>query len=176
MVQLTESDYKTAQQGNAKIRQEFLDAIDLEDAAEFVTEKVYQLNSEITRGYPFEGGLISNGKEEIALMTHEGLYSLAYSGRLFVNSIVSIYPEAFDNLTCREFLSCLIDHEGQHSRQFRKRTSAYEMFKEERRTSVEGTWEDDYFRSLLELPAYANQLARAEKRRLSTQTRKRLLE
>ncbi|MBP7708632.1 hypothetical protein KA107_03020, partial [Candidatus Pacearchaeota archaeon] len=112
MAQVTESDYITAQEGNAGVRQEFLDAVDLEDAEEFVS----------LLGYIHEnrtGFCFSNGKilETDMLMTCHRPYVRVFGFPLPSSrkSNIIVRDIAFGE-SLPAFLGALIDHEGHHAR------------------------------------------------------------
>ena len=156
MVQITASDYRTAQDGNAKVRQEFLNAVDLEDAREFVSEIKYTPSAFDERGITF---MAFNSKELCFLR----------SGPVIITpTFVEVHPESFGHLTHQGFLSCLIDHEGYHARQDVKKPEGIMEIDEILRSLPHHRYQkSSYFESLLELPAYANQIMRAERRGLT---------
>lgn len=156
MVQVTASDYRTAQDGNAKVRQEFLDAIDLEDAREFVSRIKYVPSVLNKKGITF----MSFSSKELCFLS---------SGPVIITpQFVEVHPESFGHLTYQGFLSCLIDHEGYHARQDVKRTWEVNEINEILTDLPHHRYQkSSYFESLLELPAYANQIMRAERRGLT---------
>jgi hypothetical protein len=156
MAQVTESDYRAAQQGDARVRQEFLDAVDLEDAREFVSEINYTSSAFNEKGITF----MSFNSKELCFLR---------SGPVIITPpFIEIHPESFDYLTCQGFLSCLIDHEGYHARQDVKKPEGIREIDEILRGLPHHRYQkSSYFESLLELPAYANQIMRAEKRELT---------
>lgn len=171
MAQVTESDYRTAQKGNAKVRQEFLEAVDLEDAAEFVSQVKY--DPKFKQRKPDRDGLFT-------YMCHRGRYTWAspsgeyIRGTVFQNSIVLVCSRAFSDFSWKEFLSGFIDHERQHSRQYKLKTNGYNNIQKMKGKLENNTDAHNYYMALIEVSAYANQLARAKRRSLSPEYKKAL--
>lgn len=164
MAQVTESDYKQAQQGDAKVRQEFLDAIDLEDAREFVKNISYSTLRGQSRG-------VGGQSYERRMCCSPSYSTLAiFFGRRKIKdkSLIEVCPASFENFSYAFFLSALIDHEGQHARQhvqnFTGCTKIINLKKEKL----------DYSTFLVELPALYNQKAHEVIRNLSPDERETL--
>jgi hypothetical protein len=139
MAQVTESDYRTAQKGNADVRQEFLDTIDLEDARKFIKRVDYRREGSIMK---------------VRLCVAEKGRRIVYVGQ-----------EAFDITSLEEFSSALIDHEGYHARQFLERKPLIKQIQEKALANTRlGNCHADLeiFRIIYELPAYANQLEKSD--------------
>ncbi len=139
MAQVTESDYRTAQNGNEDVRQEFLDAIDLEDARRFIRRVDYRRERYIMK---------------VRLCVAEKGRRIVYVGQ-----------EAFDISSLEEFSSSLIDHEGYHARQFLERKPVIKQIQKKAVSNTRfGSYHADLeiFRIISELPAYANQLEKSD--------------
>jgi hypothetical protein len=96
MTQVSESDYRIAQESkDPRVRQEFLDAIDLEDAGKFVRRVIYD-----------------TGKMGDTLAYVNTLESVIPR----IKSKIHVLPELFE-LPHNEMLSVIIDHEGHHAKQ-----------------------------------------------------------
>lgn len=166
MAPITESDYKTAQESNnPRIRQEFLNTINLEDTTEFVKEIKYNPQDKMVRAH----FLASRGDFELPMFAShrtsekfvDNIYAFFKMRRK--RSTLYVYPELFKQ-SYGFFLSSLIDHEGQHAKQSHIRfRDCMKNWKLIDNSSYE---QEPYFVSLTELPAVANQIAKAEKRKL----------
>lgn len=99
--------FQTAR-NNPKMRQSFLNAVDLEDKAKYIEKVRYREPVSWLHG----GRMVMN--------THP--HDHIYNGKRFLPSIVDIYPMAFDDPsvfeTEQDFLSVLVDHEGRHAWQW----------------------------------------------------------
>lgn len=131
-------DYEAAQK-HPNIRQDFLNAVDLEDAQEHIKRVEYE-NEPHTTGIEHKG--------PTPLMTY---YPHIKKGR------VVVFPAAF-NESYEDFLSNLIDHEGHHARQ---RVEAQTFW----RHVV--LYRRPFQKALFELPAIYNQLERHAERGIS---------
>ncbi len=140
------SDYKGAQNGNSKVRQEFLDAIVLGEAGEFIKELEYSRTPILKESVYFKG---------IIKVVSEG--SMTFQEE---KSKVIVFSNAFEKNSFHYFLSSLIDHEGQHARQYGQgiMDSQYNFVAEQHSIRTPRDLLIDYSQSLLELSAYANQL------------------
>ncbi len=96
---VTESDYREAAR-NPLVRQDFLNAIDLEEAKEYICKVVYEPVD--IEGTPMR--LIAPLLTKI--FTKRGL-----------KSKIEVLPNAFSYLSFNYFMNGLIDHEGFHARQ-----------------------------------------------------------
>lgn len=166
MVQVTESDYRTAQDGNAKVRQEFLDAIDLEDLRIFSPEVFYDFTKRNNTRKKFRDG-------EPGLMACLSTYSPA--SMISFGKLV-VYPEAFHFFSYGEFLSGFLDHEGQHLRQLKENPSGWNWNVDNKSKTLKSPNRNIYFTELFEIPAIANQLARRTKRNLTIEEKNNLIE
>jgi len=158
MVQVTESDYKTAQAGDAKVRQDFLDAIDLEEAGDFV-KKVYYDPSPFS---PHERGSFTAMSSDTLIFKFFN-FSLSL-GR----SRISVYPKSFD-IRYPSFMCTLIKHEGQHARQSMYHPYSYAQISiliEKAKNNNDSSF-SKYLESLLEIPALTNELMSSNKFGLS---------
>lgn len=172
MTQVTESDYKEAQNGDAKVRQEFCDAVDLEDASGNITKVLYEIPKEKPE---------KNEYGEFDLMSHHGEYTWesptgkSVPGCMYIDTTIHVFPKAFEILSFEEFLSAKIDHEGvQQGGQFRKNSRKYNSIM--RKYFAKEKHIGDYYQAIIELPAYANQLIRSERRGLSDKFKESLTE
>lgn len=161
MAQVTESDYKQAQQGDAKVRQEFLDAIDLEDAGEFIREFEYVPNFSV---------MLNTNNQPNTLM--QCLFPRIYSPNKdlmekfkqlgFFKSKIIIFSEAF-NQSCGLFLSSLY-HEKFHAEQLYLLPEMVFKLQEKADFVGEGNIEKSReILSLLEMPAYLDQQTSANR-------------
>jgi hypothetical protein len=153
MTQLTEDDYKNAQKSqNADVRQDFLDALDLEGIERFVDDVIYLQSSE-------DEPLMSCSHDYFDFPEKFGL-AIPKSRK----STLWVYPTSF-YLSLPLFLSALIDHEGQHARQnytkpiFNARTYAAEL-------AIRNPKKLLYYELLDEIPAYANEVALSDLRKI----------
>jgi hypothetical protein len=147
MTQVTKSDYEEAQR-NPAIRQDFLNAIDLEEAGEFVGKIQY---------LPFIN------QDNICMATYVSrLTFFGFDIKLSNEITLFVLKNAF-NKSYEYFLSKLIDHEGQHARQYFKKGSAMLKLKRRIRKAKDNS-EAVYLTTPSELPASANQFVNASKR------------
>ena len=131
MAQLTESDYRIAQDGNAKVRQEFLEAVDLEDAKEYVRKVIY-----IPQNIP---------------QTKFWMGVNPYSPRTII-----VGKSAFKDFSFSYFEAVLKKHEGVHVRQFQEKKDIMKRINFRRIFSFfdnSFSWE-----SIVEIPTYYNLL------------------
>jgi hypothetical protein len=147
---VTKSDYETARAGDAKVRQEFLDAVDLGEAKGFVKSVKYQSSS---FSYSREGFFTA--------MVCESPLSTFFKIPLSLGrSDIVVYPESFI-FSYHQFFNSLINHEGQHARQAMYHpyfyTKIYSLKDEAEKQDNVSLYE--YLDSLLEVPALANELA-----------------
>lgn len=162
MTQVSESDYRTAQEGNAKVRQEFLDAVDLEEAGEFIFTTLYRHSNIPSESY------IRDKRCESNILMVTILPAIKLFGIKFPfsrESGIGVFKDAF-NLSFPSFLGTLIDHEGQHARVNYRRPLSHTTL-DLRIKRAKSPEEREYFGALNELPAYANELANAKRRGLS---------
>jgi hypothetical protein len=153
MAQVTESDYREAQLGDERIRQEFLDTLHLEDVKKFVNKVVYFPDNE-------ENTLMCCGKDYFDFPEKFGI-AIPKSTK----STLIVYPTSF-NLPLSLFLSALIDHEGQHARQnYMKPIFRAQLYAKELSTRNEKKLL--YYELLDEIPAYANEAARSDLRKIN---------
>lgn len=101
----TEQDFQRARE-DPSYRQEFLDNLDLEDATPYVRDLRYK-----------------NLKDHRGIMS---IYLPFIEGIIFRDprSIIEIYPFSFspeETENLGDFLSVLIDHEGEHARDFHEK-------------------------------------------------------
>jgi hypothetical protein len=166
MVQVSESDYKTAQQGNERVRQEFIDAIDLGDAGEFVRKVLYHKKIEYRKSTINEIRMCPQ-RVMCCVPNKSVLFDRLFDKtRIVGKSIIEVHPYSFEGLGYQYFLSALIDHEGYHARQMVQNCSGYEIIDNRIRNS-DNFPELKYLISLLEVPAYNSQLFRRGLRKLS---------
>ncbi len=162
MTQVTEADYHAAKKSkNPKVRQEFLDAIDLEDAGEFVRRINYEIdddaNTSMDCGFNYD-----------VMYNYSRILSPIKPLR---KSIIRVFPIAFKNYSYEFFLSVLIDHEGHHARQDFQRPIYSAKLTNQRSSTHTKPELRDYLETLQEIPAEWNQLEKATKRNLSQKER-----
>jgi len=107
---VTQEDYEFAQQ-NPSFRQRFLDRIDLEDVGQYTKQVKYNPLAE-------EGEMIPTMRVRRSFGVRGGLIMPLNLGVIF-KSTIEVYPSAFDRSfrpKLGDFLSVLIDHEGEHIR------------------------------------------------------------
>lgn len=161
MTQVTISDYLEAQRNPTK-RQEFLNAIDLEEAKDFVFTVRYANFNQASSIYSLEK------KIECATVMATCNPKINFFGfplSAHKQSGVIVFKHAFE-YSLPVFLSSLIDHEGQHARQqYKKSFTNSRIIQIMRKTDSDK--EREYLKSIKEVPACANELANAKKRGLS---------
>jgi hypothetical protein len=177
MTQVTESDYRTAQQGDAKVRQEFIDAIDLEENIDFVENVRYESCRESLEANSC--GLLENLKiEKTFLHIPSSYFFHIYFLNRFKSdgkkSEIRIYPSAFD-FSYENFMSSLIDHEAFHARQCMTNSFGYSWATNERLRNKKSYVDRIYYYMLIEAPAVANQLAN-KNRELKSEDRAEVLD
>jgi hypothetical protein len=148
MTQVSQSDYRTAQKGNAKVRQEFIDAIDLGEDKKLIKSIKY---------------VSTNFEEEIPLLGESVLTVMALQPTLDIIILtggkvgaLEIYPTAYEYVYT-DFMNSLCHHELTHARKIvnhRIESTAGAIFTGLFRKSME-----DYFEVLEEIPAYMSQLS-----------------
>jgi hypothetical protein len=161
MTQPTESDYKTAQAGDAKVRQEFIDAIDFEDKKEFVRRVTYDERGNFFKRNPSHYGSVIASLLKIDASSE----SPVLFDRFFTKkSNIYVFPKLFEyefNL----FHSIFVDHEGYHSVANAQRggmvlRSSWFSFNCPQRTYM-------YFYNINEALARMSQIENSKKRSLS---------
>lgn len=157
MAQVTKSDYETAQVGDAKVRQDFLESVDLEEASEFVKKVSYDPSSKPVVNNSF-----------FAMCCHSPGYIFFNFALNIGKSDISVYPESF-TFSYPQFINSLIKHEGQHARQakyhpyfYPKRYSLACIAREQGDIPLY-----DYLESLVEISALANELIDSDKIKLA---------
>jgi hypothetical protein len=167
MAQISKADYRAAKKSkNPKVRQEFLDAINLEDTEEFISRIKYMGNQEIE-----EDDLNTCMDCRFNLRLMENFPKILSQIKPLRKAIIRVFPAAFKYYSYEFFLSVLIDHEGHHARQdFQKpvHSARLTMQKISPNTKTELR---DYLETLPEIPAEWNQLEKATKRNLSQKER-----
>ena len=157
MTQVTESDYRTAQQSNARVRQEFLDAVNFEG---------HNTNPKVIYVYPNHPIVVDFYKKHNLPMEGK-VMSIPYGPEEAVR--IHVFRKAFD-LPFNDFLNVLIHHEGHHVRQvlagFSRKIASWGI-----PMDLMG---DDYQASLLELPALQNQINPASRRALTNEELSRI--
>ena len=99
MTQVTESDYREARSSqNPRTRQEFLDAIDLENAKEFVKGVRYDPDGKYYARFEFES-------------SYGSFLPLFSKMRLRSDGMIAVGSSAFDELGFNFFVNALIHHE-----------------------------------------------------------------
>jgi hypothetical protein len=172
MTQITEYDYRTAQEGDARVRQDFLDSVNLEDAREFVREVKYDFTGEHFKKYP-------NYSENHKRKTLASTVDAGFLPRVFLRkkSDIVVFPRLF-KVPFKFFLSILIDHEGYHAAQTTQRRK-YEFRVAMGKSSffeIPASPNVDYLRHLKEATAFMSQLQNSAKRQLPELTREILYE
>ena len=162
MTNLTEADYKVAQAGDAKIRQEFLDELDLEDAREYIRRIEYD----------YKGKQISDSFAKRNEVTVNDIYAMSIHPATPVSwftkkSVVAVYPRLF-NRSLSRFKSTVIDHEGYHCAQHIERgEDIVQEFIKDPFIFTDAKMVSDYMRSLRECLAYSSQLQKHVERGLT---------
>ena len=136
MTQVTESDYRKAQQFGG--RQEFIDAIDLGDLGKLVNRRVY---------VPF-----TRKEDEPHLMTLTAQIDLKDFN--LEGTVLKVFKRAFEE-QFYFFMNCMLLHEGHHARQYQGRECR--VFG----TDILKAHNDELFSyrsNVVEIPAYLNQL------------------
>jgi hypothetical protein len=104
MTQISESDYKTAQEGDSQSRQKFIESMDLGELRKIVPIVLY-----------FPMGLKQSPYTQMSCIPIDAL-GLNLDKSPTHKSLIGIYPSAFE-MSLGIFRSVLIDHEGYHARQ-----------------------------------------------------------
>lgn len=111
MTQLAESDYRTAQAGDAKVRQEFLDAIDFGDKGEFVRKVIYDPDCSLYYSRTFHYRSFEDFKKNVgASLTSPKLFRRFITKKSDVVVFPSIWKYSFGMLK-----SIICDHEEYHA-------------------------------------------------------------
>lgn len=161
MAQVTQSDYRTAQNGDAGVRQEFVDAIDLGEGKEFLTEVRYVPEDDIAYGV--------FGAIQYSYMSFEKANFID----LFKSNKVghfNVHPYAFE-MGFIDFMNALMVHEMTHARQIESRRIFHAL---EPLAYACGLFRkySNYIYDLEEIPAYTNQLDFNNEFRLTALARK----
>jgi hypothetical protein len=153
MAQVTESDYETARKGNAKVRQEFLEAVDLEDARDFVGRVIYKKISK------------------------RDSWATTFPPTFFrKKSRVEVYGGIFNNIF-EGFMSIFLDHEGYHAiQEVERRKTILEAIGRDETIYHDPFRVREYIGNLKESLAFASQIQNAEKRGLDTEIKSYLTE
>jgi len=154
MAQVTKSDYETAQKGDAKVRQDFLGAVDLEEARDFVKDIFYCSSSSDS----------TNSDSFIAMSCNSPMSHFFKIPFTLGRSNLVVYPESFA-FSYPQFINSLIKHEGQHARQAMYHPYFYAKIHyliEEGRKQDSGLF-CKYLGALREVPALANELISSDK-------------
>jgi hypothetical protein len=154
MTQVSESDYRIAQRGDEKVRQEFMNEVDLEESKEFFKRVIYQSEQVETRALAHLA----------SFYIHETDNSLIFKLKNEKSDLIA-YPNAFE-MSYPLFLSVCIDHEGQHGRQCILNPRGYEWTQNKIIQMVAYEKDPKYFMELIEASALANQMLNAERRKL----------
>ena len=174
MAKVTEFDYTSAQQSSdPEVRQDFLNAVDLEDAREFVKKVRYIIPPKKVKkpDEPESDWIYREIMSLGASMTCEpDSFHFLLSKGIFVprsrKSFMNIYPHAF-LMDYSSFLSGVIYHEGQHARQnFRKWGHTF-INNNRILRNKKNKQKIKYFKLIHEIPACANQIAKCVYRGIS---------
>lgn len=152
MKQPTELDFLEARLGGYDARENLVKSVNLGELGEIISEVKY---------IPQRLYLKFGTKKTEVMMTHLGTWQ---------GSIITVYPASFTHesvTSIGDYLSLKIDHEGQHAIQ-----SYHGMLKRVHNTPKKEIRRNYYETMLIEIPAYANQLANAKKRGLRKPRRK----
>lgn len=148
MTQVSESDYRTAQQGGARVRQDFVDAVN------FGNESGLQ---KIIRVCPSKNRVVSDVRYQqiqTNLMMNMSTYIFPQQDFALGGQILEIFPWAFTDCFTN-FMSSMLHHELHHARQYQKKENRIFRAK----IALGELVNHKYYEQLLaEIPAFLNQL------------------
>lgn len=145
MAQVTESDYRLAQE-DPRLRQEFIESIDLGDANKLINQIRYVHKKEISQDY---GGAGPNTEYFMAFS-----YIIGHINFNLGKTCLEVYKNAFSD-PFYYFMNSFLHHEMHHARQIS--LDSGRQFTE--KLINEGDEFEGYVELITEIPAFYNQLA-----------------
>jgi hypothetical protein len=147
MAQPTESDYKTAQAGDAKVRQEFIDALDFGKDRKLIDRVKYVDRVDASKDYTGER------TEKECLMSFMPFIQLNNSKGFCASSKNIYFYQGIFTEDFLFFMNSTYAHELHHARQLAEKINTFCLY------NLFG----GYFQTLAELPAWLNQTASQER-------------